>query len=447
MGGNALHKVVWAEGMFLGQQHFQHWDRYQEGVQALLARSLAPLGWGIVDLEIDPRPLESGRLRIERCRALFPDGRLVSYDAASDPPLMCALGGRGGETIEVSLGLPGNRQVEGISGYPGKQRLCAWHAEYSELADEFDPSRNREVLLARPNLSLLTAEMSRDAFCTLPLARVLNLGDGTYRLVPDYIPPVVCIGASAPLKNLLAGLVDLVGARLRSLHERRNAHGGGAAEFAQADPLHFQLFQVLAGVQPLLHHFLDHPQLHPELLYRALVPVVGTLQAFAAGVDEGDLPPYRQDLLGEVFPPLVARMERLLEIQVAQRNTALVLEREGECLWRIDGLTADLFEKAVFFLEVDHQDEDPNWINDFIRQVKVGPRSAIELMVATALSGVRLHHTQRPPGRMPLRSGCEYFRLEPRGDYWMKLVAEGSAAVFVPRQFAQTRLALMRVQE
>lgn len=447
MGSNSLHKVVWAEGIFLGQQHFQQWDRYQEGVQALLARSLQPFAWGIIDLRIHPPSLESGRLRVESCTALFPDGRLAAYDAASDPPLGCTLGGRGGETIEVFLGLPSNRQVAGISGYPGKQRLCAWQGEYLELADEFDPGRNREVLLARPNLTLLTAETSSDAFCTLPLARVLNQGDGTYRLVADYIPPVLRIGASPCLNKLLTGLVDRVGARLRVLGERRAAHGGGSAEFAAADPLHFQLFQVLAGAHPLLQHFLDHPQLHPEQLYRVLAQLLGTLKAFVAGADLGDLPPYRQNALDEVFPPLVAQLEKLLDLPPDQRGAALVLEREGECLWRIDGLVAELFEKATFFLEVDHQDEDPGWITDFARQVKVGPRSAIELLVASALPGVRLVHTQRPPGPMPVRGGCEYFRLEARGDYWTKLMAEGSAAVFVPRQFAQTRLALVRIRE
>jgi type VI secretion system protein ImpJ len=25
-----FHKIVWAEGLFLGQQHFQQWDQYHE---------------------------------------------------------------------------------------------------------------------------------------------------------------------------------------------------------------------------------------------------------------------------------------------------------------------------------------------------------------------------------------------------------------------------------
>ncbi|MDO3379314.1 type VI secretion system baseplate subunit TssK [Geoalkalibacter halelectricus] len=446
MNTDGLRKIVWAEGVFLGQQHFQQWDRYQEGVQALLARGLNPLAWGILNLRIDAQSLENGRLRIERCLALFPDGRLVSYDAGVDPPLMCELGGRGGESFEVYLCLPGNRQVDGISGYPGKGHVCAWQADYREIADEYDGGRSREVLLARPNLRLLSADQPRDAFAALPVARVLNEGDGSFRLLPEFIPPVARIGASARLESLVAGMIDLIGARLRILNERKAAHGGGAGEFAQADPLNFNLLQVLSGAWPLLLHFQHNPELHPEFLYRGLVPVLGNLRAFSSN-DGGEIPRYRHEALETVFPPLAALVEKLMDVQTQQRSASLLLARESDCLWRAEGLSPEQLQRATLFLEVDHGGEDPNWITDFARQVKVGPRSSIELMVASALPGVRLVHTQRPPAQMPVRSGCEYFRLEQRGDFWSKMLEEGSVAVFVTHPFAQADLALVRVQE
>ena len=443
----SLRKIVWAEGIFLGQQHFQQWDRYQEAVQGAFTRGLNPMSWGLLELVIDPQPLENGRLRLEKCLALFPDGRLVAYNAAVDPPLMGELGGRGGEVVEVYLCLPGNRQVAGISGYPGKGQLCAWEADYREIPDEYDATREREVLLARPNLRLLTGEDSRESYVSLPVARVLNEGDGTYRLLPEFIPPVGRIGASERLRTLIDAMVELIGARLRSLDERKAAYGGGAAEFAQNDPLHFQLLQVLGGCLPLLLHFQHNPELHPEFLYRGLVPVFGQLRALAAGGDPVEIPRYRHDALEQVFPPLAALLERLIQVQAVQRSAAQGLTRENECLWQARDLEPALFQRATFFLEVDHPGEDPNWINDFVRQVKVGPRGRIELMVASALPGVRPVHTQRPPSQMPVRSGCEYFRLEPRGDYWQAMSEEGSLAVFVPGQFAQTSIALVTVQE
>jgi len=446
MGMNGLRKIVWTEGMFLGPQHFQQWDRYQEQVQGLFTRTLNPLAWGLLDLRIDHRSLENGHLRIEYCLALFPDGQLVAYDAAVDPPLGCELEGRGGDSVDVYLGLPANRCVEGISGYPQRQLLSGWQAEYLEIADEYDTERGREVLMARPNLVLLRADQPRDAFAALPVARVRSQGDGRFSLVREFIPPVASIKASPRLETLLSGMVEIIAARMRMLNDRKNACGGGAGEFVQNDPLNFHLLQVLSGAWGSLKHFQHHPELHPEILYRHLSALAGSLLAFAKG-DADEIPRYRHEALDQVFPPLAQLLEQLMEMQTRQRSVEMVLERENDCLWRVEGLAPEQLRGASLFLEVDHAADSPDWITDFTRQVKVGARSSIEQMVASALPGVRLVHTQRPPARMSLRSGCEYFRLEARGDAWKRIVEEGTIAVFVSHPFAQASLALARIQE
>ncbi len=58
-------RVVWAEGLFLGQQHFQQWDRnLQREIHQRtdLARSH---GWGVVSLNLLEEPLGIGQCRIE----------------------------------------------------------------------------------------------------------------------------------------------------------------------------------------------------------------------------------------------------------------------------------------------------------------------------------------------------------------------------------------------
>ncbi len=446
MGMNGLRKIVWTEGMFLGPQHFQQWDRYQEQLQGLFVRTLNPLAWGFLDLQMDNRSLENGHLRIEHCLALYPDGQLVAYDAAVDPPLACELGGHGGDSVDVHLGLPANRGVEGISGYPHRRHLSGWQAQYLEIADEYDAERSREVLMARPNLVLLRDDQPRDAFATLPVARVRSQGDGSYSLIQDFIPPVASIKASPRLQSLLSGILEIIGARLRMLNDRKNACGGGAGEFVQNDPLNFHLLQVLSSAWGSLKHFQYHPELHPEIFYQQLSALAGSLLAFATG-DAGELPRYRHEALDQVFPPLADLLEQLMEVQARQRGVETVLERENDCLWRVEGLAPEQLREASFFLEVDHAAESPDWIIDFTRQVKVGARSDIEQMVASALPGVRLVHTQRPPARMSVRSGCEYFRLEARGVAWKRIVEEGTIAVFVSHPFAKASLALARIQE
>ena len=99
----SLRKVIWAEGMFLGQQHFQLWDRYFETYQNLQSRSISPLSWGLLDYEIDTEALENGQFRLNSAQIIFPDGRLVSYDITEDAPLAIDLKGGYSEKIDLYL--------------------------------------------------------------------------------------------------------------------------------------------------------------------------------------------------------------------------------------------------------------------------------------------------------------------------------------------------------
>src|SRR5947208_1947321 len=72
-------KVVWSEGMFLQQQHFQQQERYVERILDARARALAACGWGFVQLTL-------GVVRVVERRA---DNQLV-LDKAYIPPTLGA---------------------------------------------------------------------------------------------------------------------------------------------------------------------------------------------------------------------------------------------------------------------------------------------------------------------------------------------------------------------
>lgn len=442
-----LSKVVWAEGIFLGQQHFQAWEEYLEGYQHQQARRLQPLAWGILSLAVEEKALANGRFQLRECSAVFPDGRMVAFDSGEERPLMCELGGRGGETVEIYLALPANQDVEGISGYPRKGRLCAWRADYRQLSDRYDSQREREVLLARSNLFLLTGEDNREPFYSFKIAEVVGEGDGSFRLREEFIPPVARTGASPRLRQLLGRMTEMVGGRLRHLQERSRQIAGGPAEFAQREITTLLLLQALNGAWPRLNHFLQHPDLTPEALYLLCTQILGELCTFSPEVEVSRLPVYRHDRLGEVFAELEQLLGVLLNISAPTRSSALRLVRETDALLSAGGLDGQQLRSNTFFLEVFFEADDPGWITDFARQVKVCSRGAIEMVVATALPGVRLLHTQRPPAQLAVKSGHEYFRLEPRGDFWNRIVEEGTLAVFLPGGFARASVELVTVQE
>ncbi len=444
---DALRKVIWAEGMFLGQQHFQLWDRYYETYQSLQVRSLSPMGWGLIDLDIDTEALENSRYRIRRCQVIFPDGRLVSYDAGDGPPLAMELDGGLDRNIEIHLCLPANRSASGINGYQDHGQLCSWAVDYQRVPDENDPAREREVMLGRPNLMLLTGEESRENFTWIKLAEVRNEGDGVYSVVPDYIPPIARIGASERLAQQLQKLIELFSARIRTLNERRKQYTAATAGFGHSDLSNFLILQTLSGGLPLLHHFQENDDLHPERLYDLLARIIGELTPFSFEIGVHEIPRYRHQDLAGVFGQLENLIRGLVDVAMPTRLDALQLVRESDALLSVDNIDSQQLQGASFYLAVLSDSDDPMWVTHFERMVKAAARADIEMVVASALPGLKITHSQRPPSNLPVKSGYEYFHIEPRGEFWERVVEERTLALFLSRDFTGVKLDLLTVQD
>ncbi len=444
---DALRKVIWAEGMFLGQQHFQLWDRYYETYQSLQVRSLSPMGWGVISLDIDEEALENSRFRIRRCQVIFPDGRLVSYDAADGPPLAMELEGGISRNVEIHLCLPANRSASGINGYQDHGQLCSWAVDYQRVPDENDPSREREVMLGRPNLMLLSGEESRENFTWLKLAEVRSEGDGVYTVVPDYIPPIARIGASPRLRDYLQRMIELFSAKVRTLNDRRRQQSATTAGFGHSDLSNFLILQTLSGGLPLLQHFQENDDLHPERLYTLLARVVGALTPFSFEIDVHRIPRYRHHDLAGVFGELETLVRGLVDVAMPTNLDVLQLQRESDTLLSVDNIDSQLLAGSSFYLAVLSDSDDPMWVTHFERMVKAASRADIEMVVASALPGLRIAHTQRPPSNLPIKSGYEYFHIEPRGEFWDRVLEERTLALFLSRDFTSVKLELLTVQD
>ena len=442
-----LRKVIWAEGMFLGQQHFQLWDRYYETYQNLQTRSISPLSWGVLSLSIDEDALENGQYRVTECQVIFPDGRLVSYDASFDDPLIIELEGGYSEKVDVYLCLPANRSANGITGYRSNGQLCAWEADYRRIGDENDPAREREVMLGKPNLMLLDGSESRENFTWLKLAELVNEGDGRYKLVTEYIPPLVRVGASPTMLVMLQRFIELFSAKVRVLNERRRQMSASAADFGHSDVSNFLVLQALSGAIPILQHFRQNPELHPEQLYQLLARVIGSLCPFSFEIDVHSITRYRHGELTQVFQKLEHQLRTLIDVAMPSKMAAIKLTREADSLYSIDNIDSTLFANCTFFIAVYAEIDDPMWVMHFERMIKVGARADIEMIVASALPGAKITHSPRPPSNLPIKSGYEYFRIEPRGTFWDKIVAERTMGIFVPREFVKVKMEVVTVQE
>lgn len=441
-----LRKVIWAEGMFLGQQHFQLLDQYHETCRSLQGRCYAPLSWGVVSLDYDKQALENGVYRVKSCQVIFPDGHIINYLEADDNPLTLELKGNESGQVEVYLGLPANRSASGINGYKDNGKLCAWRVDYAEVDDENDPERGREVMLGRPNLFLFDGEAGRENFTWIKLAELHHDGDQQYCINEKYIPPLACISASETLSELTVRLVELFRAKIRSLNERRRQSSASVAEFGHSDLTNFLVLHTLSSALPELQHYRNYGELHPEGLYILLSRIVGGLAPFSIEIEAQSIPRYQHESLSATFQSLEQQIRALFDMAMPSKIAPIKLARESDVLYSIDAVDSSHL-KCGLYLAVKSDSEDPMWMKSFERMTKIGSRGDIEMIVASALPGVRVVHTQRPPSNLPIKSGYEYFRVEKKGDFWEKIENEKTLGLFVSREFSGVPLEMLAIQE
>ena len=212
-----MKKIVWAEGIFLGQQHLQTWNQQLERYQHQRQRLSTPFDWGVISMAVDHEALTMGRFRLTQIRALFQDGRFVEKSTDNDHDLACELSSPGGEPLSVYLALPANQHVAGISGYPQRGQMSGWIADYHEQEDLYDGNRVKEVLLARPNMMLLTDEEALSSFLSLKIAEVVHQGDDRYQLVTRFIPTTCRIAASSTLIQALERVIETLNAKRKEI--------------------------------------------------------------------------------------------------------------------------------------------------------------------------------------------------------------------------------------
>ncbi len=442
-----LQKVVWAEGMVLGQQHFQTWENYVEKRQQLFSQAAAPLSWGLIQLEVDTESLKAGVFRLNRCTAIFQCGNLVQYDASTSVPLSCDLTVDDEEEVTVYLGLPIGSAVNGISGYSGNGQLCPWQADYQKVSDLYDSSREREILLARHNLVLTKGGNNSEQLSFLKLAVLRSDGTGGYTLSPSFIATVCRVGASDALRGSVQRLSELFSAKANVLKDRIRQSGSRIADYGPSELSSFLLLQALNPAAAQLKHLAENTDAHPEQLYRALIDIVSVLQCYKSDTKLTDIPAYKHGDLSNVFRRLDELLRSLIDSVMPSLTTGIKLRRETEMLYSVDAIDIMLLEKASFYLAVTLDNDDTSWFHDFPRKVKVGARSDIETIIASAMPGVRLTHSQRPPNRLPIKSGYEYFRIEPKGEFWDRVVEERSMALFLTVVFMNASVELITVEE
>ena len=441
-------KIIWNEGLFLTPHHFQQWDRYNE---TLLSERIQPLmlfGWGVSDMSVDLDGLINGNLTLLNFRGILPDGltvRTPDQDPLPETRSLLEFFPPSMDHIDVYLGIPvynpnaGNCRMDNTP----VSRATRYIAEYVKVLDDNTGENVREITVAKKNLKIFFSGEEMDGNTTIKIAELVRTPGGTIALRDSYVPPCLTITASPYLTKLVRGLQEVMTAKSNSLSGLQKR----AAEFGSVDVTKFSLLQTINACLPLLAHISNTGRVHPEILYQTLARLAGELSVFSTTYSLGDIPPYIHTDLFKTYRDIDQKIRGVIEGTTRVQCITIPLEIARENIWTGGFTDERLFASSQFYLIVSGNIPEDQLRDMVPKRIKVGSMNELDMIVSTAMPGVRIYYTPRPPASIPVKQGDQHFRLESQGDFWDSVTRSKTVSFYVPADLRGLRLQLVATKE
>lgn len=440
-----IYRPLWTDGAFLAPQQFQQQSRWD----AFVAENVAQMGlanpWGVIDVAFDNGSLALSRLNALRLVIRFPDGTLIDSELADNLPPACDLSlVSDRESVDVVLALPLLSANGGnLDDGQDSERPRRWRQEWVTV-QELAGHERTELAVMRHAVTLRFAHQENSAYLTCPVVRLLRNAQGQWIQDANFIPPMLRLSASPVVLTALGDLLHRLQARRRRLMAMRRESNERMADFVVADVSLFWLLNALNSAEPVLTELHQAPSRHPEMFYRELVRLAGSLLTFSLEHKAEDIPLYQHHAPEQVFPPLFTLLDALLEASLPSRMVAIELIREGQ-FWTGSLHDARLREGADFYLSV--RSTIPNHLlqTQFPLLCKAGSFEDVSDVVNVALNGVVMKPLSHVPAAIPLRLENQYFALDLNGHAAQAMLEAGNCAFYTPGSLGDIQLELFAV--
>lgn len=439
-------KVLWGEGQFLRPQHFQRQDAYHESRLRDLGQTLHPYAWGCRRIRFDPRDLSHGILRVLDLSAVFPDGEpydAPAHDALPEPLSLKDLPA-GTQSIVVYFAMPLMRDD---GGNCDELQTVRYQRINSPTADLFTDSVESELVYLGKVTRLLSQDQPRDAYVTIPIARINRTTTGGFELDEDFIPPSAQIGASPILPRRLQSLLNALQAKTEALYGVHRQPSQHVIEFRSGDIASFWLLHTVNTAFAALSHFFHHQQLHPERLHQEMLRLAGSLLTFSNAFSLNDLPAYDHEKPEAAFSRLFDITHKLLDTVISTRYFQIALSeiKPSFHLGRLDSQRID--DTAMFYLGINADMPPQELVQTVPVRFKIGAPDDVDKCVLAALPGVKLTHVTQVPAAIPVRPGSYYFQLDARGPLYERMLKAQSIMVYVPGGIHELKMELIAITE
>lgn len=440
-----MSKVFWGEGLFLRPQHFQRQDAYHEARLQDLAAAVHPYAWGVRQVRFDLQSLASGTLRVLQLSAIFADGEMYTAPGDDDLPEALSLADlpAGVASTTIHLALPLLKDFGGNCGAADGSGTTRYLQAHRATPDLYTDAGEAELSYLRKTVRLLLDDEPRDAYVSLPVARVRRTATGGFELDDGFVAPSLSLAASSLLQLELRRLLDSLQAKTDALYGLHREPSQSVIEFRSGDIASFWLLHTVNAAFAALSHLFRHPGLHPERLHQELLRLAGGLLTFSKRYGLADLPHYQHAAPEVGFAQLFEIIRELLDTVISARYFSIALSevKPSFHLGRLDAQRID--EGSAFYLGVAADLPGPELVQTVPVRFKVGAPEDVDKCVLSALPGVKLVHAAQVPAAIPVRPGSHYFAIEPRGPLYERMLKAQSLMVYVPGGMRELKLELI----
>ncbi|MBN2573015.1 MAG: type VI secretion system baseplate subunit TssK [Deltaproteobacteria bacterium] len=443
-----LQRVVWSEGMLVSPQHMQQADIYHERVLDCRLGAATSLPWGITAVQVDAGALTADQLVVSRFAGVLPDGLPLDFKAgdpeapaarpvgANFPPALPAL--------EVFLAVPKEREgVPSVAGeMPADGKAAAgkgairtrFRSASRKIVDMTGEAADLTMAFAQRNLTVLFGNESLDDYDSIKIAEIVRDAGGALLVSDAYIPPVLTIAASPFLMGAVQRLLALMAAKQRQLAAERAQRDSASIEFSANDVTRYLQLSALNATIPFLFHAGRNGEVSPRELYLFLIQSAGQLATFSAEADPSAFPPFVFTDLRSTFEELFALLTGLLRANLREQCVRVPMEiHEGI---HVGNLNDERIVKCQqFVLGAVSSIPMDQLGRELAGRAKIASWTQLPFLMRSAVRGVPLQVTHRPPPEIPVRPGVVYFLMDTSIDHWRHVLAERKVAIYAPPPF------------
>jgi type VI secretion system protein ImpJ len=443
-----MQPVLWTKGILLSPQHLQTQDRFLEDLLGFQLSTLVFSPWGFSRLELDHEALAGGEFAVGSAAGILPDGLLFDIPNAEPAPAPKRLEGYWDpdqQTLDVYLTIPEYRPGGLNISATQKERNTRYLAEVVMRRDENTGLAEKPVQVARKNFRLLVEGESLEGSSALRVARLTRSPTGEYQLDPQFVPPLIDIGASDYIMSIARRLVELLAAKGSTLSETRRQRSQGLADFGISDVANFWLLYTVNAYLPQLRHIFETRRGHPGQLYSLMLSLAGSLTAFSTRIQPRDLPSYDHSDLSGCFTDLDVKLRELLDTVVPSNYVSLPMRLVEAAVYATAVDQERYLEAQQCYLALKAGLKREELVKKATQLIKISSADHIDRLIKQALPGLALVHTPGPPGAIPVKLDYQYFRLTLSGPEWDAIRQARNAAAYVPADFPDPQLELVLV--